>query len=176
MDVRHLEEYIVLAELGSFTLASRELHITQSALSKHIAVLEREFGTALFERTGRGAVMTLAGEKLLEHARAILCLVAKAKSDVSSSIGRIGSLVVKEGRCPDYALRRAVAEHGKRYGLDRRETEVLVGFLEGESILSVGADLGIGRDEAADLIAGAYGKLGVGSKEEALRRLHSHLE
>ena len=57
METAYLHEFAKVAECGSFTAAARELHLTQSTLSKHVALLEREFGADLFVRDRSGAVI-----------------------------------------------------------------------------------------------------------------------
>lgn len=61
---------ITVAETGQLTRAAARLHIAQPALSQSIVRLEREIGTALFDRHPRGVTPTPAGEAFLEHARA----------------------------------------------------------------------------------------------------------
>jgi LysR family carnitine catabolism transcriptional activator len=72
MDRRHLEYFLAVAELGSFTRAAASLSIAQPSLSQAIAALERDLGSELFERHGRGVRLTAAGEALLEPARRTL--------------------------------------------------------------------------------------------------------
>ncbi|GGU10386.1 LysR family transcriptional regulator [Nocardioides albus] len=69
MDRRHLEYFVTVAELGSFTRAAQALSIAQPSLSNAIGWLERDLDTRLFDRHGRGARLTPAGEALLEPAR-----------------------------------------------------------------------------------------------------------
>ena len=69
MDRRHLEYFVAVAELGSFTRAAQSLSIAQPSLSHAIGWLERDLGSRLFERHGRGVRLTPAGEALLEPAR-----------------------------------------------------------------------------------------------------------
>jgi DNA-binding transcriptional LysR family regulator len=69
MDRRHLEYFVAVAELGSFTRAAHALSIAQPSLSNAIGWLERDLDTLLFERHGRGVRLTPAGEALLEPAR-----------------------------------------------------------------------------------------------------------
>lgn len=69
MDRRHLEYFLAVADLGSFTRAAASLTIAQPSLSQSVAALEREVGALLFERHGRGVRLTAAGEALLEPAR-----------------------------------------------------------------------------------------------------------
>ena len=61
METAYLHEFAKVAECGSFTAAARELHLTQSTLSKHVALLEREFGADLFVRDRSGVSLTEAG-------------------------------------------------------------------------------------------------------------------
>ena len=61
METAHLHEFAKVADCGSFTAAARELHLTQSTLSKHVALLEREFGADLFVRDRSGVSLTEAG-------------------------------------------------------------------------------------------------------------------
>lgn len=72
MDRRHLEYFVAIAELGSFTRAAAALSIAQPSLSHAIAWLERDLGSKLFERHGRGVSLTPSGEALLEPARRAL--------------------------------------------------------------------------------------------------------
>lgn len=67
METAHIEEFRRVAELGSFTLAARELHMTQSALSKHVAALERELSVDLFTRDKNGIALTPEGKILYQQ-------------------------------------------------------------------------------------------------------------
>ena len=66
MDWNRLRTFRIVTEVGSFTKAGNELGLTQSAVSRQIAGLEKELGTALFIRSGRGLVLTEGGEYFLE--------------------------------------------------------------------------------------------------------------
>ena len=62
----------MLAEVGargSFSAAAEALHVTQSAVSQHVAALEREVGLPLVERGTRPVELTEAGHALTRHAR-----------------------------------------------------------------------------------------------------------
>lgn len=79
MDLRQLETFVRVAELGSFTRASIMLSIAQPALSKQVRRLEVELGQTLFSRNGRGILLTEEGALLLEHARGIIEQVGRAR-------------------------------------------------------------------------------------------------
>lgn len=83
MDLKQLEYFRQVAELGSFSRASTFLDVAQPALSRQVRALEVELHVTLFERNGRGVIMTDSGKRLLEHCRDILQLVEQAKRHVS---------------------------------------------------------------------------------------------
>ena len=84
MDRRHLEYFVAVAEHGSFTRAAAALSIAQPSLSHSIAWLERDLGSKLFERHGRGVHLTPSGEALLEPARRALRSFQVARGAVRS--------------------------------------------------------------------------------------------
>lgn len=85
MDLRQIEYFVRIAELGSFTRASIALGIAQPALSRQIRLLELELGQALLLRNGRGVTMTEAGKTLLEQGRGVLHQVSRLRDE----LGRI---------------------------------------------------------------------------------------
>jgi DNA-binding transcriptional LysR family regulator len=72
MDLRHARTFVTVAELGSVSKAALRLHVAQPALSRQIANVERELGFKLFDRVGRGLVLTGEGEQLLGDCRGLL--------------------------------------------------------------------------------------------------------
>lgn len=72
MDLRRLRTFVAVAELGSVSKAALRLHITQPALSRQIRDLQQELGLRLFDRIGRGLVLTAEGEQLLGDFRGLL--------------------------------------------------------------------------------------------------------
>ena len=66
MDLRQLEILRAIAESGSFTAAGARLHVSQSAISRQILLLEEEFNEPLFIRFGRRIQITPTGETLLQ--------------------------------------------------------------------------------------------------------------
>jgi len=95
MDLKQLDYFVQVAELGSFTRAATQLSVVQSALSRQVRALEVELRQPLFERTGRGVTLTEAGKRLLEHGRGILQQVERARLDIENQRGAAtGRLVI----------------------------------------------------------------------------------
>ncbi|WP_114971002.1 LysR substrate-binding domain-containing protein [Rhodoferax ferrireducens] len=93
MDLKQLENYVRVAELGSFTRAALELNVAQPALSRQVRLLEVELRQNLLVRNGRGAVPTEAGKVLLEHGRGILHQVQRARDDLGRLRGGLAGRV-----------------------------------------------------------------------------------
>jgi LysR family nitrogen assimilation transcriptional regulator len=72
LELKQLEYFIRVAELGSFTRASIALSITQPALSRKIRQLEVELHQVLFNRNGRGITLTDEGALVLEHSKGLI--------------------------------------------------------------------------------------------------------
>lgn len=72
LDSRQLSAFAALARRGSFTLAAKDLFLTQSAVSHAIRALEDEVGCRLVDRIGRRILLTQAGEQFLGHTEKIL--------------------------------------------------------------------------------------------------------
>ncbi|NYT78451.1 LysR family transcriptional regulator [Alcaligenaceae bacterium] len=93
MDLRQLECFIYVAELGSFTQAAVVLGIGQPAFSRQVRRLEVELRQSLFYRNGRGVSLTEAGKRLLAHGRTIQMQFEHARHDVEdardSPLGRV---------------------------------------------------------------------------------------
>ena len=87
MDLRQLECFIYVAELGSFTQAAMVLGVGQPALSRQVRRLEVELRQTLFYRNGRGVSLTEAGKRLLAHGRTIQMQFEHARHDVEDSRG-----------------------------------------------------------------------------------------
>lgn len=80
IDSRQLRAFAALARTGSFTLAAKELFLTQSAVSHSIKALETELGCRLLDRMGKKVALTLAGEQLLRHTDKILQEMKSART------------------------------------------------------------------------------------------------
>lgn len=72
MDFRRLRYFTAVADAGSFSKAAKALGVSQPTVSQQISILETEFCTQLFYRTGRGVVLTDAGAVFLARAQNIL--------------------------------------------------------------------------------------------------------
>jgi molybdate transport repressor ModE-like protein len=90
LDVRRMKVLREVASRGSFSAAAEALNFTQSAVSQHIAALERESGTQLVERRSRGVRLTEAGRVLVDHADAILARIESAEDDLAAIAGLRG--------------------------------------------------------------------------------------
>ena len=93
MDLKQLEYFVRVAELGSFTRASIALGIAQPALSRQIRLLEVELRQSLLTRNGRGALPTEAGNLLLQHGRGILHQVDVAREELGAVRGALAGRV-----------------------------------------------------------------------------------
>lgn len=78
VDTEAVRSFVRAAELGQLQHAADELGVTQQAVSKRIATLERELDVRLFSRTARGVELTLDGQAFLPHARTIVTGVDRA--------------------------------------------------------------------------------------------------
>ena len=83
MDLKQLEYFVRVAELGSFTRAAQVLGVAQPALSRQVRLLEVELRQNLLARNGRGATPTEAGQVLLEHGRGILHQVERTREELA---------------------------------------------------------------------------------------------
>jgi len=93
MELKQLESFVRVAELGSFTKAASVLGMPQPLLSRHVRQLEVELHQNLLLRNGRGVSLTEAGSRMLEHGRGILHQVALAKEELASVRGALAGKV-----------------------------------------------------------------------------------
>jgi DNA-binding transcriptional LysR family regulator len=149
MELQHLRTLVAVAEAASLTRAAKRLHVTQPAVSAQVKALEEHLGLTLFRRTGRGVVLTHAGEQLLPHAREILTRtdgLRRRAAELSGDLGgvirlgwidcgydlKVAQLVGQaRQRFPELRVELATATSGEnvRSILDQ---ELDIAFLEGE--------------------------------------------
>jgi DNA-binding transcriptional LysR family regulator len=85
LDIRQLQYFLKIVELGSFTAAAVRLGIAQPTLTKSMRSLERQLGVELLRRLPRGIEPTEAGQRLAEHGR-------RAELQLRDAVLAIGSL------------------------------------------------------------------------------------
>ncbi len=83
-----LHALAALEAAGSFSAAAADLGISQSAVSQHVAALERQVGTTLVDRGSRPVQLTAAGHVLADHARAVAARLGSAERDLGDLLGR----------------------------------------------------------------------------------------
>lgn len=98
MDTALLESLIAVAEVGTITDAARRVHVSQSALSRRLQMLESELGAELFVRGRHGAELTAVGQQALAHARSIVARCDEMVDDIADHLGlRQGTVRVGGG-------------------------------------------------------------------------------
>jgi DNA-binding transcriptional LysR family regulator len=115
--LRQFEVFLAVAKAGSFRAAAEAMHLSQPALSQHVAEMERELGTRLFDRLGRKIALTEAGRILEEHALRLFASLASAREAVADLSGlKRGSLVIGASTTPGiYVLPGIIAAFQKKY-------------------------------------------------------------
>ncbi len=83
MDLRQLEIIRAIADTGSFTAAGEKLHVSQSAISRQILLLEEELGEPVFHRIGSRIRITAAGESLLQLSHRVFQDLQETVSSIS---------------------------------------------------------------------------------------------
>ena len=95
MELRHLRYFCAVAEHGSFTIAARQLNVSQSGVSGQVRDLEKEIGVSLFRRNQREVTLTPEGSVFFHEAREILIRADRAvELVIRSSKGVSGMLTV----------------------------------------------------------------------------------
>ncbi|MBX9812929.1 MAG: LysR family transcriptional regulator [Burkholderiales bacterium] len=87
LELRHLRTLIALADAGNISVAAKRVHLTQSALSHQLKVLEDHYGTMLFERKSNPLRLSAAGHRLLRLARDVMDSISIADSDIARIVG-----------------------------------------------------------------------------------------
>lgn len=152
MTLEQLRIFIAVAEQQHMTRAASGLNLTQSATSAAIAALEARHGVKLFDRIGRGIVLTQAGRDFLGEARAVLARARAAAQALDDIAGlKRGSLSVAASQTvANYWLPQRLLRFRQRYpGITLHLTianteQVAAAVREGR------ADLGLVEGEVAD--------------------------
>jgi LysR family nitrogen assimilation transcriptional regulator len=85
MNLKQLEYFVSVAELGSFSKAATVLDVAQPALSRHVRLLETDLRVTLLVRTGRGVLLTEAGKRLFDYSMGILQLMSRAREEIDAT-------------------------------------------------------------------------------------------
>jgi DNA-binding transcriptional LysR family regulator len=100
--VRQMQIFLSAAKHRSFSRASKELRLTQPAISMQMKALEHLAGLPLFERVGRNVALTAAGEELLAHARSVMRALQDAEDAFAAmrglAAGRVTIAVVSTAK------------------------------------------------------------------------------
>jgi DNA-binding transcriptional LysR family regulator len=147
MDYRQLQLFLATAERLNLSHAAEAMNITQPGLSKSMHRLQRELGTKLYHRRGRGIELTESGRALLRHARQIETQIADARSEVTGIAGgRLGHARIGAGpswlsrHLPDSISRVMAKNPNVRFTVDTGFPDRLIGRLRlGELDVVVGA-------------------------------------
>ena len=99
--MRQLEVFVAVARAGSFRRAAERLHLSQPALSQHVAELERGLGARVFDRRGRQIALTEAGRILEDHAHRVFATLHGAEEAIAELAGGTrGALVIGASTTP----------------------------------------------------------------------------
>lgn len=171
---RHLHLLVALDNIRNLGRVAETMHVTQPAVSKSLAELERGVGLRLFERTSRGVFPTIYGECLIRHARSMLTDLAQARDELhglaSGSSGniRVGVLATAALALLPRALAMLKSHHPGmtvlvREGLmENLLPELLLGNLDllvgrlPEDRIAQGLNEKILMDEGVSLVAGRH--------------------
>ncbi|MCG6499301.1 LysR family transcriptional regulator [Kitasatospora sp. A2-31] len=111
MDLEAVRTFVAIVDSGRFQEAAADLSITQQAVSKRIAVLEKELGVRLFTRTARGARLTVDGQAFLPHAREVLRAAERAADSVRPGRRALRVDVIGSRLAPSALLREFHRAH-----------------------------------------------------------------
>ncbi len=126
MEIRQLRTFMSIVNLGSFSEAARQLGYTQSSVTSHIQLLEKEMGVALFERLGHTLMLTAAGEQLYSYAEKITRLDDETHAALQHQVE------------PEGILRLGMSESITSYHLEKVLTEYALLYPKVELRLTLG--------------------------------------
>src|SRR5215207_5977241 len=87
LDVTKLATLREVIERGSFSAAATALSLTQPAVSRQVSLLEARLGTQLVRRTRQGVLPTEAGQRLADHAAAVIGRLSLAEAEIAALAG-----------------------------------------------------------------------------------------
>lgn len=93
LSIRHLRAFVQVSQVGSFTQAASQLHVTQSSLTATIKQLEQQVGLKLLDRTTRRVLLSVEGERFMPVARQLISNFDTAMSDLKAiAAGQSGKI------------------------------------------------------------------------------------
>jgi monoterpene epsilon-lactone hydrolase len=95
VEVRHLRAFVAVAEELNFSRAAERLFLSQPALSRQVRALERAVGCELLHRSTHRVELTLAGQALLDRARAVLAALDEAVAAAQSVGGELSARIMR---------------------------------------------------------------------------------
>lgn len=114
--LRQMRAFAAVARLGSFTRAAAELHLSQPAVSMQIRQLEAQLGLPLFETSGRRLGLTVAGEEVYRHARALTRQIDELEEVLDGIKGlEKGRLTISAISTATYFVPRLLGTFSRRY-------------------------------------------------------------
>lgn len=111
LDLTAVRTFVAVADAGRFQDAATDLAVTQQAVSKRVAALEKTLGTRLFTRTARGARLTVDGQAFLPHARELLRAADRAAASVRPGRRALRVDVIGRKLAPSGLLRDFLRAH-----------------------------------------------------------------
>lgn len=168
-----MRSFLAVIERGSLLGAARHLGVSQPTLGRHVAELERQLGTVLFERTGRGLVATAAARSIADQARAM--------ADNAEAIGRT---LTGQSKQLSGAVRITASQTVATYllppllaGFQERETGISIDVVASNTVTNLlrrEADIAVRmvRPAQSSLIARRVGDVQIGAyaRKDYLRR------
>jgi DNA-binding transcriptional LysR family regulator len=151
-ELRHLEIFCKVLELGSFSRAAGKVHLAQASVSERVANLERLVGTRLLDRMGRQVVPTKAGERLYRQAIALLEMKRAVCLDMEGFLGmRRGKISLGGSTIPgEYILPRVLGRFRKRYPDVTLSLEIADTAGVHRGVLEGGFELGVAGYRSTD--------------------------
>lgn len=161
---QHIPAFLAVCEHGSLMAAARHLGSSQPTMGRHIAELEAQLGTVLFERTGRGLTPTVAGQRLAEAARtmesgahALLRSVSDSRTALRGTVRLSASQPVACGLLPPILAR--MRRHLPDIAIELVVSNTVSNLLRREADIAVR----MVRPEQASLVAQQVGHVGIGA-------------
>ena len=139
VELRQLRALVTVVDEGTFTDAAIVLRTSQASVSRSVAALERELGARLLQRTSRGVAPTVAGARMIGHARRVLDEISALQREVADTSGelRIGFAWSALGRHTTALQRRWSAEHPGSTLVFVQANTSTAGLVEGAADIAV---------------------------------------